>query len=191
MLYDILCVTNSVRGLRTMRGNFGFIHEKIEIKILILFILRHLPEPVPYDMLTELVMCDDGISYFDYTECIADLIKTEHIRFDENRYSLTVKGARNGEITENSLPFSVRVKAEKITSAFRAAQSRDSMIKTHHVTNPEGGFTVGMGLSDGLGTIISLDVFTANEQQAAFMEKNFRNNAERIYNALMDMLLGS
>ena len=47
---------------------FGFIHDKLDIKILILFVLRRLPDYVQGDTLAELVLCDDGISYFDYTE---------------------------------------------------------------------------------------------------------------------------
>ena len=56
-----------------MKRQFGFIHEKLEIKILILFILRHMSEPISFDVLTELTMCDDGIGYFDYMECVAEL----------------------------------------------------------------------------------------------------------------------
>ena len=51
-----------------MIKSFGFIHEKLEIKVLILFILRRLPEPILLDDLIELAMCDDGISYFEFME---------------------------------------------------------------------------------------------------------------------------
>ena len=56
--------------IKTMRRRFGFIHEEFEIKILILFILRRLSAPIPIDTLAELVICDDGISYFEFSECV-------------------------------------------------------------------------------------------------------------------------
>jgi len=172
-----------------MIGNFGFIHEKIEIKILILFILRRLQEPVALDILTELTMCDDGISYFDYAECLAELVSTEHIIFESGSYSITPKGIRNGEITENSLPFTVRMETERSTAAVRATQSRNSMIKTSHSANSDGVNTVRLALSDGIGDIIKIDLLAANEQQALDLEKGFRKNAEKIYNALIEMIL--
>jgi len=172
-----------------MCGNFGFIHEKLEIKILILFILRRLPEPVSFYVLTELTMCDDGISYFDFTECVAELVETEHMRLEDGKYSLTEKGVRNGGITENSLPFSVRMRAEKAATALRAAQSRDAMIKTFHTASPDGGFTVFLSLADGAGKIVSVEMITMNEEQAVSLEKGFRNNAERVYNAMIEAIL--
>jgi len=172
-----------------MKGNFGFIHEKIDIKILILFILRHLQEPIAFDTLTELTMCDNGISYFDYAECVAELVRTEHLKLDDGKYSITAKGIYNGEVTEDSLPFSVRMIASASASALRAAQNRSSMIKALHTVNPKGGFTVNLTLSDGIGDIMSIDLFTANEQHAEALEKGFRDNAESIYNTITGMLL--
>ena len=172
-----------------MRGNFGFIHEKIEIKVLILFIMRRLQEPVTFDALTELAMCDDGISYFDFSESVAELVGTEHLRFENDKYSITQKGVRNGEITESSLPYSVRAKAESRASELRATLNRDSLIKTSRVCEPEGACTVNLSLSDGVGDIVKMELFAANEKQAQALESGFRKNAENIYNALIDMIL--
>jgi len=172
-----------------MNGNFGFIHEKIEIKILILFIMRRLRAPIRFDALTALAMCDDGISYFDFAECVFDLVRTEHLLCEEGMYSLTPKGGRNGEITENSIPFSVRKIAEKNTSAFSSAQARDTMISTSHEVNPECGCTVSLSFSDGLGTILAVELFAESEKQAVNLEKGFRSKAERIYHDLIGLIL--
>ena len=172
-----------------MEKNYGFIHEKLEIKILILFILNRLPEPVLLDELTGLAMCDGGISYFDFTECVAELVKTEHLQLKDNKYSITEKGMRNGEITENSLPFTVRKHVESTTFAHRSKQNRNNMIKTFHTTNPDGNCTVTLSLSDGIGEVVSIELFTASAQQALDLEKGFRKNAESIYNALIEMIL--
>ena len=172
-----------------MRGYFGFIHEKTEIKILILFIMRRLPEPVTFEVLTGLTMCDDGIGYFDYMDSLAELVKTEHIVFEDQKYSLTRKGTRNGEITENSLPYSVRTKAEISAAKLRSSQSRDALIKTSRICDAAEGCSVKLSLSDGVGDIISMELFAANEQQAQALENGFRKNAESVYNALIDMIL--
>jgi len=172
-----------------MHGNFGFIHEKIEIKILILYILRRIPMSITFDELTGLVMCDDGISYFDFSECVAELIKTGHVRYMDNRYSLTVKGMRNGEITEKSLPITVRDKVDGSTAAARSMLSRDDMIRTSYTANQDGSCTVALSLSDGLGDIVSMSLYAVNEKQALSLEKGFRKKAEGIYMKLIEAIL--
>ena len=52
----------------------GFIRDKLEIKFLILYITARVIEPIPFDTVLDLTMCDDGIDYFDFSECLRDLV---------------------------------------------------------------------------------------------------------------------
>ena len=90
----------------------GFIHDKLDIKILILFVLRRLPAPVDPQTLLDLCQVDDGMGYFDYSDCISDLLKSGHMTESEEGFQITEKGARNADATESSLPYSVRSKAQ-------------------------------------------------------------------------------
>ena len=93
----------------------GFIHDKLEIKFLILYIAARVSEPLPPEGMQELTMCDDGIDYFAYAECLNDLVQTEHLRLtEEGCYAITPKGLKNSEICESSLPYSVRLRTDKI-----------------------------------------------------------------------------
>ncbi len=60
-------------------ASFGFITDKLEIKFLILYIASRLVGPVPFETLQDLSMCDGGVDYFDFAECLADLGRTEHL----------------------------------------------------------------------------------------------------------------
>ena len=92
----------------------GFIHDKLEIKFLILYIAARVIEPVPFDVVLDLTMCDDAIDYFDFSECLADLVKTEHLTLsEEGLYAITEKGLKNSQICETSLPYSVRLRCDK------------------------------------------------------------------------------
>lgn len=172
-----------------MDERFGFIHEKLDIKILILYILRRLPEPVTFDTLGELTLCDEGISYFDFAECVSELVSTEHIKTDGHTYSLTDKGIKNADITENSIPFSVRAKAEKSSSDLRFQLNRKAMITSSHSIRRKGGYTVDLSLSDGISDIISLKLYAVNQAQAQALEDGFTKNAEDIYNKIIRLIL--
>lgn len=172
-----------------MNERFGFIHDKLEIKILILFILRRLPEGINIDQLTDLTMCDDGISYFDFIDCVSDLVRTEHINLMDEKYAITDKGRLHGEITESGIPYSVRMKAEKSAAVLSKILKRDALIKTTHELRRGGGCTAQLTLDDTFGEVISMRLMTATEDQAKMLEANFRKNAEKIYNKIINILL--
>ena len=171
-----------------MENRFGFIREKLDIKILILFITKRLTSPVDFDTLSELTLCDDGISYFDFAECVDELVKTDHLYFDGETYVITDKGERNGTVTESSIPYSVRLKAEKNTAAVNAEIARSSMISATRQMKRGGGFTVTLSLSDGLDEIISMNLYAGSEKQADAIEAGFKKNAESIYNSIINKL---
>ncbi len=166
---------------------FGFIHEKLDIKILILFILRRLPGVIDHDTLWDLVQCDEGVVYFYFAECLADLVDTAHIDEVDGGYRITEKGARNAETVESSLPYSVRMKAERMLAPLADKLRRDAMIVTEHFMT-DSGLTVHLAMSDGAGEIVDMRLLIASEHQAKIIETNFRRDAEKIYQKIIDMV---
>ena len=110
--------------------HWGFIHEELDIKILILFVLRRLPGVVDPSELSDLCRsCDEGFDYFEYSDCLADLIDNGLIAENEDGFSITEKGAKNVEIVENDIPYSVRSRAEKLLKPLRDRLRREALKK--------------------------------------------------------------
>lgn len=168
--------------------NFGFIHEKLDIKILILFILRRLPDVVDPETLLELCQCDDGIGYFDYAECLSELVDTGHIEREEDGYRITEKGARNADAVESSLPYSVRMKALRLLTPVEERMRRAAMITARHESGGDG-CQVELAMSDGKGEIIRMKLLCAGEEQARQIEKRFRKDAEGYYQKIMELFM--
>ena len=100
-------------------ARMGFIQDKLEIKFLLLYIASRLIEPVPFEAMQELAMIDDGVDFFDFSECMNDLVTSGHLTLSEDGlYAITEKGLRNGQICESSLPYSVRLAADKNITVF-------------------------------------------------------------------------
>ena len=166
----------------------GFIHEKMDIKLLILFILSRLPAPVDRGTLDELCQqCDDGVGYFDYSDCLGELMRTGHSTEEDEEYLITEKGVRNAGTLENNLPYSVRARALKLIAPVEERLARAAMIRTDSVTDEEGCH-VKLAMSDGKGEIISMSLLCAGEEQAKTMKKTFRRSAEEIYQRIVEIL---
>lgn len=119
-------------------GEFGFISDKLEIKFLILYIAARLIQPVRFEMLQEASMCDGGVDYFGFSECLADLVRTEHLTVDgDGQYAITEKGRRNSAVCESSLPYSVRMRAdEELAALNEQAQAAQPGERLHGAEGP-------------------------------------------------------
>lgn len=166
----------------------GFIREKFDIKLLILYVLRMLPAAISLEELSELVLIDDGFGYFDYTECLSELVETGHVGMSEDGYQISPLGATHGEAAETSIPYSVRTKAQGVTKPVIDRMRRDALIAATHEPLKKGGFNVKLSLSDDMGKLMTLTLLNPDEEQSKAMEKRFRANAEEIYQAILQML---
>ena len=167
--------------------NYGFIREKVDIKVLVLYILRHLPAPVGGSTLLELTMCDNAINYFDYTECLTELQNTGHIRASESGYEITQFGRDTLKEMESSLPYTIRMKAGN--AARQAAKVLNREIHAAHTVRENGGCDVLLSLSDYRGQLMKVEIFAENEMKAVEMEQKFRKKADSIYRSVTALLL--
>lgn len=170
-------------------NNFGFIHDDLDIQILILYILEKLPAPVAPYTLSDLCLFDGGFTWFDYSQCLAKLIRTEHVEEKDGQYVITDKGRRNVNAVATSLPYTVRAKADRLVAPVAAALRRSSLIEADiQPSDPKGGTTVSLRMSDGVSELIDLRLAVPDEKQAAIIASNFKASAEEIYNQIILLL---
>lgn len=167
---------------------FGFIHEKLDIKIFILFVLNLLPDGVSAHQLSDLVMIDDGFDYFEYSQCLAELVETGHIEQEGNTYKITPMGSDHCSTVASSIPYSARSKAERTAKPLVEKMKRDALIGASHKITADGACQMRLSLSDGVGDILKLTILTSGEEQASEMEAYFRKNAEGLYHEIIRIL---
>ena len=169
----------------------GFIRDKLEIKFLILYITARVIEPIPFDTVLDLTLCDDAIDYFDFSECLADLVKTEHLRLtEEGRYAITDKGMKNSQICESSLPLSVRQRSDRNIAAYNKAALRRAQVQSHVTERPNGTYTVTLALRDDVDQLMELQLMVADRPTADALAQRFQREPERLYAQLTDLLCG-
>ncbi|MGM9577932.1 MAG: DUF4364 family protein [Evtepia sp.] len=170
-------------------GRTGFIHDKLDIKFLVLYLMARVASPVDFATLADLTFCDDGVEYFDFAESVAELVDTGHLALEEDRYTITEKGRRNGKICESSLAYSVRRKCDQNLARVNGVLRRDAQVRTETLPREDGGVTLRLILDDDKGNIMTLDMLTVSQEQAGQLAERFRAQPEKLYHGILQVLL--
>ena len=167
----------------------GFIHDKLDIKLLILYFMSRVAAPVDFATVTGLTLCDDGIDYFLFAEALSELVGTGHLTLEKELYAITDKGRADSTACESSLPFSVKRKCIAQLAKLNGILRRNAQVRAETASRPDGGFTVRMFLDDEGGNLLTLELFCGSQEQADRLAKNFKAEPERIYNEVLTALL--
>ncbi len=171
----------------------GYIHDMMDVKILILFALSRTLWPADLQQLYEICYQDDLLSYFDLREALHQMEESGHIeRKDsggEEYYTITQKGRDAGAVLEDSLAWPVARRVEKAAEHFNVEMRRSSLIHTETAAREGGDFAVRLGLDYDAGSLMKLELMAPTEAQARKLARAFHRRAEDVYNTVMNLLL--
>ena len=168
----------------------GFIHDMLDVKVLILYVAARSHYPMTMQEIYELCYQDDCLSYFDVCTAVPEMVKSGHLKEVENeQYEITDKGRADGSLTEDSIAYSVKQKADNAVARFNRQIRRSSFVKTQIIPREGGDFSVIMALDDEMGNLMTLELLAPNQRQAIRLGKLFEKKAEAVYNLTMAELL--
>ena len=168
----------------------GFIHDMMDVKVLILYVMAHVNYPVTVQQIYELCYQDECLSYFDVCTAVPQMVESTHLRQVEDEcYVITEKGKADGALTQDSIAFSVKQRAENAVARFNRQIRRSSFIKTQITDRKSGDFSVIMMLDDEAGNLMTLELVAPNQRQAVRLAKLMEKKAESVYNLTMTELL--
>ena len=168
----------------------GFIHDMMDVKVLILFVTARSNFPMTVQEIYELCYQDECLSYFDVCTAVPEMVTSGHLQETEGeRYQITEKGKQTGALTEDSIAFTVKQRAENAVNRFNRQLRRSSFVKTQVVPRESGDVSVIMALDDEFGNLMTLELVAPDQRQAVRLSKLFERKAETLYNLTMAELL--
>lgn len=168
----------------------GFIHDMMDVKVLILFVSARVQYPMTAQEVYELCYQDECLSYFDVCTALPEMVTSGHLtQAEDERYTITEKGRSDGKLTEDSLAFSVRQRAENAVDKFNRQLRRQSFVKSQVIPRENGEYSVVMTLDDEMGKLMTLELLAPNHRQALRLGKLFEEKGEMTYNLIMTQLL--
>lgn len=168
--------------------NPGGMRSKNEIRILICYLIKSVKAPVSKELILESLQKDGLANYFEASACFDDLVKNRHITVnDNNKYILTEGGMMIATQLEDSLAYTVKEKAFHCVMMLLEEEKTERENKVEIVKN-ERGYNVKCSItSEGL-TILSLEFYVPDYEQAKLVKKNFRKNPELLYKTTISVL---
>lgn len=168
----------------------GYIHDMLDVKVLILFVMSRCNYPVTVQEIYELCYQDDCLSYFDICTAVPEMVSSGHLTPLENeKYEISEKGRDAGSLTEDSIAFTVKQRAENAVARFNRQIRRSSFVKTQIIPREGGDYSVVMALDDEMGNLMTLELVAPDQRQAVRLGKLFEKKAENVYNLTMMELL--
>lgn len=181
------CIINK-EVIELMR-RLGFIHDMMDVKVLILYVTSRVQYPVNCQEIYELCYQDECLSYFDICTALPEMVASGHLSQQGETYEITEKGREVGGLTADSIAFTVRQRAENAVARFNRQIRRSSYVKTRIVPRDTGECTLILSLNDDMGSLMTLELAAPDQRQAIRLGRLFENKAEIVYNLVMTELL--
>lgn len=168
----------------------GFIHDMMDVKVLILFVMSKANYPMTAQEIYEVCYQDECLSYFDVCTAIPEMVESGHLAEKEaGKYEITDLGRNDGSLTEDSIAFTVKQRAENAIERYNRKIRRSSYVKTRVVRRETGDVSIIMSLDDDKGNLMTLELAAPDERQGVRLARLFEKRAEMVYSLVMQELL--
>lgn len=168
--------------------------DKNDIKIFILYLLRHIGYPLDFVTINDIVVQDGVVNYFDFAECFAELLETgnvEELKTDgDDLYAITEQGKHVADTLQSRLLNLLRDKSLKSALRLLSFRKRGADVRCEVAPLSGGRYEMHCIVIDHHEEILHLTVVLDNETQVEKMRYNFMNKPEVVYRGMMALLSG-
>lgn len=163
-----------------------------ENKVLILYILDQTHKPITNDNLFKLVLTAVDMNYFYFQQFLLDMINTKFIisYTMENQlvYELTEHGKNTLDLTLDILPGIVKLKVDtNLKNTLEAVEEEHSII-AEYTPKDENNYIINCKIIENNETVFEIKTLAYSREQAKEIVENWRNNAEKIYPNVLELL---
>ena len=168
----------------------GGLYSTSEIKILICYILNAINEPVPVDMLANVLHYEGLANAFEVSDAVVSLSHSGQIvATDETEqiYRITNSGRNTSATLKSSLSSVVKERAYlavmKMFAKFKNAKDN-----RFEITHENGNTYLSCSALDGDKAFITVKLLIVDEEQGNYIREKFLENPSAIYSKIIEML---
>lgn len=184
--------------------------EKNDIKIFILYLLKNLNYPLDFNTISDIVVQDEFVSYFDFAECFAELLDTETIEMirvgdeivepsigengrPENKnehFRITEKGIVVVEQLQSNLLGVIKEKSLKSAMRLLSFKRRGADVRCTFARREDGKFDLHCEIIENFELALEINLVVEGEDLLHKMVANFNEHPEVAYRGVLSILSG-
>lgn len=173
------------------------ITKKSDIKVFILYlfkVLKELKYTVDYQSLTDIIVWEGTVNYFDFGDCFAALLNNGTIeeRFGDDkkaRYSMTEKGWMIVENLEVTLLDTVKENAMRSVMRYIAFREHGTDLSSR-IEQEDGGFRLYCSVKNQERELVGVNVYSPDPDYLKKLQANFNKRAEAITKGIIAFIAG-
>lgn len=175
-------------------AKYGGARSRLEIKILLCYVLRSVGEPISKTALNTAFQTSGLINFFETNNALSELVKSGLVKSEKNDgdeyFRITDEGVKVSRRLETDVTFSVRDKAVR-AAMFAAGAEKIKKETRVSVEKIPSGYMLHMDIPfDSESDLMRLSLYAADGLQAQAMGERFQSDPVTLYNRIADVLTG-
>lgn len=161
-------------------------------KVIALYLLDKAGGALSNAQICEFFVSKNYTDYFSTLSVIGDLINSKLIDADESHnttiYTVNEGGLETLSALKERISSATRLEVEEYlkTNEISFKETRD--VKSYYDKSSMGGFVVNLKLLEENLTLLDINLHVGSEVQAKSICTNWKNNYEKVYESLMDLV---
>ncbi len=185
--------------------------EKNDIKIFILYLLKNLKYPLDFNTISDIVVQDEFVNYFDFAECFAELLDSGTIELirvggetvseatigkngrpekKDELYSITENGVIVVEQLQSNLLNMIKEKSLKSAMRLISFKQRGFEVKCNGAEREDGKYDLHCEVIENRESLMEINLVVNDKQRYDQMVYNFNERPEVIYRGVVSLLTG-
>lgn len=168
--------------------------ELAENKLLLLYILNKIKNPVSNSYITEIVLESGLLNYFHLQQYLGELADSglmDSIKHGKRQmYSLSKKGKSVLDYFENRISANKKSIVDDFLSKLKDGSDKSVDVTANYSPEKNGGYTVVCRLSENRTCLIELKLNASTMERAEIMCSNWKQNAPHLFNSIVDTIIG-
>ena len=164
-----------------------------ENKVLILYILNNIKEPLTNNNLYKIVLTVIDMNYFYFQQFLLDLISNDFVMQyqsaeDVTLYQITDKGIQTLGLTEDILPGIIKLQVDTHLKGALEEVSDENSIIAEYIPKSENNYNITCKIVEKNETIFEIKTFAGSREQAKQIVDNWKTYATQIYPKMIETL---
>lgn len=176
------------------------LQDKNDVKIFILYILRHIGYPLEFATIIDLVLGGGVVRYFDFIECFGELVEAGNIercngdaggefRTDE-KFIITAQGKSVAQALSSELVTYIRDKSLKRALQYLSFHENGTRLSLDVKSLHDQRSEITFALSRDGERFFSLALISDNEKQTEQIRQTLDESPEQIYKSILALIAG-